>query len=145
MFARPWFVDDTLFFFFLIFWDRVSLCSPSCLGTWYAYQPVLELTRSPCLCLLSVEIKGMCHHWPANFILFFNSKKTKQVGMVVHTCNPSIQEAEVRDSMPACPTQWIPDHPNSEILIAKQDKNLKTDSCKVNDYRKYLKCFLFSN
>ena len=53
----------TFFFFcfFLVFQDRVSLCSPSCLGTHSVDQAGLELRNSP-VCLPSAGIKGMCHH-----------------------------------------------------------------------------------
>jgi hypothetical protein len=53
--AGIWFV----FFFFLVFQDRVSLCSPSCPGT----------QKSACLCLLSAGIKGVRHHTQPRSVL----------------------------------------------------------------------------
>ena len=54
-----------MFFLFvclvLVFWDRVSLCSPSCLGTHSVVQAGLEL-KSTCLCLPNAGIKGVRHH-----------------------------------------------------------------------------------
>jgi hypothetical protein len=44
-----------IFFFFLVFRDRVSLCSPGCPRT----------QKSACLCLPSAGIKGVRHHRPA--------------------------------------------------------------------------------
>jgi hypothetical protein len=52
---------NLLLFFVLVFWDKISLCSPGCLGTHSVDQAGLELRNSP-VCLPSAGIKGMCHH-----------------------------------------------------------------------------------
>jgi hypothetical protein len=60
-------------FCFVLFRDRVSLCSLGCPGTHFVDQASLELRKSTCLCLLSAGIKGMCHHCPAktnSFVVF---------------------------------------------------------------------------
>lgn len=44
----------------LVFRDRISLRSPSCLGMHSVDQGGLVL-EIPCFCLPSGEIKGMCH------------------------------------------------------------------------------------
>jgi hypothetical protein len=49
-------------FIFLVFRDRVSLCSPGCPGTHSVDQTGLELKKSACLCLPSAGIKGVRHH-----------------------------------------------------------------------------------
>jgi hypothetical protein len=50
------------FFFFLVFRDRVSLCSPGCPGAHFVDQAGLKTQKSACLCLLSAGIKGVRHH-----------------------------------------------------------------------------------
>ena len=52
------------FHFFFLFGFRVSisLCDPSCHGTYYVDQAVLNLQRSACLCLLSARIKSVHQH-----------------------------------------------------------------------------------
>jgi hypothetical protein len=63
----------TLFFFlfcffgFLVFRDRVSLCSPGCPGIHFVDQAGLEL-RIHLPCLPSAGIKGVRHH---AWLLFF--------------------------------------------------------------------------
>jgi hypothetical protein len=42
------------FFFFLVFRDRVSLCSPGCPGAHFVDQAGLELRNPICLPLLSI-------------------------------------------------------------------------------------------
>jgi hypothetical protein len=50
-------------FLFLVFRDRVSLCSPGCPGTHFVDQAGLELGNPPASA--SAGIKGMHHHaWP---------------------------------------------------------------------------------
>jgi hypothetical protein len=41
------FLSQLLFFFFLVFRVRVSLCSPGCPGTHFVDQTVLELRNPP--------------------------------------------------------------------------------------------------
>ena len=43
--------------FFCFFQNRVSLCSPACLGTCWP-----QTQRSACLCHLSAGINGVCYH-----------------------------------------------------------------------------------
>jgi hypothetical protein len=51
----------------VFFRDRVSLCSPVCLGT-HSFRPGWPGTqKSACFCLSSAGIKGMCSHWLALF------------------------------------------------------------------------------
>jgi hypothetical protein len=50
------------FLLFLVFRDRVSLCSPGCPGTHFVDQAGLETQKSACLCLPSAGIKGVRHH-----------------------------------------------------------------------------------
>jgi hypothetical protein len=57
-----------LFIYFLVFRDRVSLCSPGCPGTHSVDQAGLEL-RSACLYLPSAGIKGVRHHCPTRAFL----------------------------------------------------------------------------
>jgi hypothetical protein len=49
-----------LWFWFLVFQDRVSLYSPGCPGTYFVDQAGLEL-RTTCLCLPSAGIRGELH------------------------------------------------------------------------------------
>jgi hypothetical protein len=63
--------------------------SPGCLGTHSVDQAGLELRNSPasaCLCLPSVEIKGVCHHCPA-FVQFLGLETPEQNDVcVIYTC-----------------------------------------------------------
>jgi hypothetical protein len=52
LFSSLLFSSLLFFSLFLVFQDRVSLCSPGCPGT----------QKSTCLCLPSAGIKGLCHH-----------------------------------------------------------------------------------
>ena len=45
-----------------LFFDRVSLYSPGCPGTYNVEQAGLETQKSPCFCLPSAGIKGVCHY-----------------------------------------------------------------------------------
>jgi hypothetical protein len=47
--------------FCCLFWDRISLHSPGCPGTYYVDQAVIELS-SAYLWLPGAGIKGMCYH-----------------------------------------------------------------------------------
>lgn len=53
-------IYSLVFFSFIHFSDIVSLCSPSCPGTYFLDKTSLEL-RSRCLCLPSTGIKSVCH------------------------------------------------------------------------------------
>jgi hypothetical protein len=53
--------------FVCLFGDRISLCSPSCLGTHSVDQAGLELRNLPAL-PPSAGIKGVCHHCPADSV-----------------------------------------------------------------------------
>jgi hypothetical protein len=53
-----------VFCFFLVFQDRVSLCSPGCPGTHFVDQAGLELRNLPAS---SAGIKGVYHHRRAWF------------------------------------------------------------------------------
>ena len=51
------------FFFFVVFRDRVSLCSSGCPGTHLVDQAGLKLRNLPAsVCLPSAGIKGVHHH-----------------------------------------------------------------------------------
>jgi hypothetical protein len=57
---------------YLVFRDRVSLCSSGCPGTHSVDQDVLELRNLPASALrVSAGIKGVRHHHPAIFFSFF--------------------------------------------------------------------------
>jgi hypothetical protein len=51
-------------FFLMVYRDRVSLCSPGCLGTHSAHQAGLKLGDLPASAsqVLGARTKGMCHH-----------------------------------------------------------------------------------
>jgi hypothetical protein len=66
-------------FFFLVFQDRVSLCSPGCPGTHSVDQAGLELRNPPA----SAEIKGMRHH--------SRKKKKKSWPVVVMSFIPALR------------------------------------------------------
>ena len=51
---------------FLVFRDRVSLCSPGCPRTHFVDQADLKLRNPPASASPSAEIKGVCHHRPAD-------------------------------------------------------------------------------
>jgi hypothetical protein len=55
-------LDFCFVLFCFVFRDRVSLCSPGCLGTYFVDHAGLELRNPPASCLQSAEIKGVCHH-----------------------------------------------------------------------------------
>jgi hypothetical protein len=57
------------FFFFLVFQDRVSLCSPGCPGTHPVEQAGLELRNPPASASRLPGIKGVCHH-ARHFVTF---------------------------------------------------------------------------
>jgi hypothetical protein len=50
------------FFLFLVFWDRVSLCSPGCPGTHSVDQAGLKLRSLPVFASQVLGIKGVSHH-----------------------------------------------------------------------------------
>jgi hypothetical protein len=58
-----------IYLFILVFWDRVSLCSPGYPGT-HSRPGWPRTQKSACLCLPSAGIKGMRHHClpPSNFL-----------------------------------------------------------------------------
>ena len=58
----------TWFFLFWLFgfWDRVSLCSPDCSGTYSVDQAGLKLRNPPDS---ASQVLGVCHHCPAPFFL----------------------------------------------------------------------------
>jgi hypothetical protein len=58
-----------------IFQDRASLCSPGCPGT-HSRSGWPQTQRSPCLCLPSAGIKGVCHHHLADFLLLIGVPQT---------------------------------------------------------------------
>ena len=59
-------------FCFCFFRNRVSLCSPGCPRTNSLCRPGWpRIQKSACLCLPSAGIKGVHHHCPANFKLFY--------------------------------------------------------------------------
>jgi hypothetical protein len=61
--------------FFLVFQDRVSLCSPGCPGTHFVDQAGLELRkRIPASASQVLGIKGVRHHAQLSF------------GLLIATC-----------------------------------------------------------
>jgi hypothetical protein len=58
-----------LFFWFLVFRDRVSLCSPGCPGTHSVDQAGLELRNSPASASLVLGLKA-CAARPGRFFFF---------------------------------------------------------------------------
>lgn len=52
----------SIFHLFMYFWDNLSLCSPSSLGTSYVDHIGLELTGMTCPHLLDTGIQDQCHH-----------------------------------------------------------------------------------
>lgn len=48
--------------YLIYFWDKVSFCSPGWPGIHYIDQVDLKFKRPACLCLLSDETEGECHH-----------------------------------------------------------------------------------
>lgn len=54
-------LQDQFLLFVFVFQDRDSLCSPCCSGTFSIDQAGIILRDSACLCLRSVEIKGVHH------------------------------------------------------------------------------------
>jgi hypothetical protein len=65
-----------LFYLFLVFWDRVSLYSPVCLGTHFVDQAGLELRNPPASASRVLELKA-CATTPSKFY-FFSMKNTLQ-------------------------------------------------------------------
>jgi hypothetical protein len=64
-------------FFFLVFRDRVSLCSPGCPGTHFVDQAGLELRNPPASASWSAGIKGVRHYtqllWDKLWLLILTS------------------------------------------------------------------------
>jgi hypothetical protein len=76
-------------FVFLVFRDRVSLCSPGCPGTHSVDKAGLELKKFTCLCLPSAGIIGVRHHaQPGSLFLFLDFLKCilAPSGISSHRC-----------------------------------------------------------
>jgi hypothetical protein len=56
--SKDWYKEDFFFFFFLVFQDRVSLCSPGCPGTHSVDQAGLELRNPPASASQVLELKA---------------------------------------------------------------------------------------
>ena len=81
------YVQASLGLLLLLFWDRVSLCSPDWL-TGNSYRQGLPQTQRSA-CLPNAGIKGMHHHiWRINFWIKINLR----LGLVAHAFNPSTGE-----------------------------------------------------
>ena len=59
---------------FVLFQDRVSLCSPGCPGAHFVDQAGLELRNPPASCLPSAGVKGVRHHCLASIIFIIRIK-----------------------------------------------------------------------
>jgi hypothetical protein len=68
------------FFFFLVFRDRVSLCSPGCPGAHFVDQAGLELRNPPASASRVLGLKGVRHH--ARLESFLNP--TKKEGVTIN-------------------------------------------------------------
>ena len=80
----------SIFFFFLVFRDRVSLCCPGCPGTHSVDQAGLELRNLPAS---ASQMLGLQVSTKTNYL-----------------ANPNTWEAEVGgflSSRPAWPTEWV--------------------------------------
>jgi hypothetical protein len=62
--------------FFLVFQDRVSLCSPGCLGTHFVDQAGLELRNLPASASQALEELKVCATTPRDLSAFKTDKNT---------------------------------------------------------------------
>ena len=80
------FVFSFCFVLVQVFQKKVSLCnSPGYPRIHSVDQANLKLKRSTCLCLLSVGIKGGCHHCPCEHV-YMGYLKKKKVYFIIIFC-----------------------------------------------------------